>query len=74
MSLFGNFEHLRYRRFLDASVDGELTGEQARRVRAHLSACPRCVRDEDLTIVVKRRLTFFGLLGPTTRRHQPDGT
>lgn len=73
MSLVHHFEHLRYGRFLDASVDGELTGEQARRVRAHVSACPRCARDEDLTIVVKRRLGLLGLLRPTTQRHQPDG-
>ena len=73
MSLVSHFEHLRYRRFLDASLDGELTGEQARRVRAHVSVCPRCARDEDLTIVVKRRLGFFRLLRSTTQHRQPDG-
>lgn len=73
VSLLRHLEHLRYRRFLDASVDGKLTGEQARRVGAHVSACPRCARDEDLTIMVKRHLGVLRLLRPTSRRHEPDG-
>ncbi|MGE0139494.1 MAG: zf-HC2 domain-containing protein [Ilumatobacteraceae bacterium] len=69
MSFRGRLEHLRYRRFLDAAIDGELTGEQARRVRAHVSACPRCARDEDLTLTIKRRLGLIRLLRPSN--HPP---
>lgn len=65
MSFRGRLEHLRYRRYLDAAIDGELTGEHARRVRVHVSSCPRCARDEDLTITIKRRLWLSRLLRPS---------
>lgn len=67
VSLRGRLEHLRYRRHLDAAIDGELAGEQARRVRAHVSSCPRCAQDEDLTLTIKRRLGLFRLLRPSNR-------
>ena len=70
MSFLGRLEHVRYRRFLDASIDGELVGDRADRVRAHVSSCPRCARDEDLTFVVKRRLGLLRLLRPS--RHPTD--
>lgn len=69
VSLHRRIEHLRYRRYLDAATDDELTGEHARRVRAHVSACPMCTRDEELTIVIKRRLGLIHLLRPPSRRH-----
>jgi hypothetical protein len=72
MPLFHRIQHMRCRRFLDASVDGELTGGRARRIRTHLSACPRCARDEDLTIIVKQRLWLFGLWQPRVVRRRPD--
>jgi predicted anti-sigma-YlaC factor YlaD len=68
VSLSRVVEHLRYRRFLDASVDGELTGEHAGRVRAHVATCPRCARDEDITIVVKRSLALLRRVWPTGER------
>jgi anti-sigma factor RsiW len=74
MSLFGHLEHLRCRRFLDASVDGELTGDRARRVRAHVLTCPRCAEDEEITIVVKRHLGLFRLLHPSSTRAPLDKT
>ncbi len=64
MSFLGHLEHLRYRRFLDASVDGELTGDRAHRVRVHMSTCPQCAHDEDLTLVVKRCIGLLRLLHP----------
>ena len=73
MSLADRLGHLRYRRYLDASIDGELTGEQARRVRAHLSMCPMCVRDEHTTLLAKRRLTVLGFLQQgALRRNRPE--
>jgi anti-sigma factor RsiW len=72
VSLLRRIEHLRYRRYLDAALDDELSGHRARRVRAHMSACPLCARDEDLTIVIKRRLGLFHLLRPPSRRHHTD--
>jgi hypothetical protein len=73
VSFFGRIEHLRYRRLIDASIDDELNGELARRVRAHVSACRGCAHDEDVTITLKRRLRLYGLLRPPVGPHRPDG-
>jgi anti-sigma factor RsiW len=49
-------DHLRYRRFVDAFVDGELDGGLRRRVADHVAVCPMCSHDADLTVHVKHSL------------------
>lgn len=52
-----HLDHLRYRRYLDAFVDGELDGDLRSRVSGHVAVCPMCGRDAELTIHVKDSLT-----------------
>ena len=51
-----HLDHLRYRRYIDAFVDGELNGELRSRVSGHVAVCPVCGRDAELTIHVKNSL------------------
>ncbi len=51
-----HLDHLRYRRYLDAFVDGELDGDLRARVSGHVAVCPMCGRDAELTIHVKDSL------------------
>jgi anti-sigma factor RsiW len=51
-----HLDHLRYRRYIDAFVDGELDGDLRSRVSGHVAACPMCGRDAELTIHVKHSL------------------
>ena len=48
--------HFRYRRYLDAFVDGELADDLVPRVTAHVTECRMCARDAELTEKVKQRL------------------
>ena len=48
--------HLRYRRYLDAHLDGELTGTRAARVAGHVAECAQCRPAAELTVKVKDRL------------------
>lgn len=75
MSLSGLFEHLRYRRFLDAHVDGELTNPaQAGRVAAHVARCPMCGDAARTTAVLKHRLSLRRFLPThTTTRVRREG-
>jgi anti-sigma factor RsiW len=60
MSVGHRTEHLRYRRFLDAYVDGELgDGQLEPRVGAHVAHCPMCLQAARITAVVKQRLKFL---------------
>lgn len=54
-------DHLRYRRYVDAFVDGELIGELRRRVSEHVAECPMCGRDAELTVHVKHSLARHSL-------------
>jgi anti-sigma factor RsiW len=65
-------EHLRYRRYLDAFVDGELTGGRARRVEAHVTACPMCLDRLDLTAHVKESLARPRRWSCTDRFRRPE--
>jgi anti-sigma factor RsiW len=49
-------DHLRYRRYLDAFVDGELRGELSARVERHVTTCPMCLDSLDVTAHVKESL------------------
>jgi anti-sigma factor RsiW len=49
-------EHLRYQRYVDAFVDGELDGRRRDKVAAHIAACPQCSRDAGLTVNMKYSL------------------
>ena len=51
-----HLDHLRYRRYLDAFVDGELDGDLRSRASDHVAICPMCGRDAELTIHVKHSL------------------
>ena len=51
-----HLDHLRYRRYLDAFVDGELNGGLQSRVSDHVADCPMCHRGAELTIHVKHSL------------------
>ena len=51
-----HLDHLRYRRYIDAFVDGELDGDSRSRVSGHVAVCPMCGRDAELTIHVKHSL------------------
>lgn len=55
-------EHMRYRKLLDAHVDGELTGPRAAKVANHVSHCEMCRGAALITMVVKRRLALRRLL------------
>lgn len=48
-----HLDHLRYRRYVDAYVDGELEGDLRRRVIAHLMDCERCGERAQLTVQLK---------------------
>lgn len=56
------FEHMRYRRLLDAHVDGELGGPLAAKVASHVMRCEMCLRAAFVTMVVKERLALRRLL------------
>jgi len=59
MSMRGRIGHLRYRRYLDALVDGELADpELDRRVARHVARCPMCGQAAHVTAVVKHRLSL----------------
>mgnify|MGYP003407473124 CR=1 FL=1 len=49
-------EHLRYQRYVDAFVDGELAGRRRARVAAHVAACPECSRAAGTTVHMKYSL------------------
>ncbi|CAB4580498.1 MAG: zf-HC2 domain-containing protein [Actinomycetes bacterium] len=49
-------DHLRYRRYVDAFVDGELDGGLRSRVADHVAECPMCGRYAELTVHVKHSL------------------
>ena len=67
MSMPGLIEHMRYRRLLDAHVDGELTDPTLdHRVEQHIARCPMCRHAARVNVVVKQRLTRRFL--PTHRR------
>lgn len=51
-----HLDHLRYRRYIDAFVDGELDRDLRSRVGDHVAICPMCGRDAELTIHVKHSL------------------
>jgi anti-sigma factor RsiW len=51
-----HIDHFRNRRYLDAYVDGELTGGLAARVAGHVADCPMCGREQELTMHVKESL------------------
>lgn len=46
-------DHLRYRRYLDAHVDDELTGGLATRIAIHVATCPMCEREAVVTVHIK---------------------
>lgn len=46
-------DHLRYRRYLDAHVDHELTGGLATRIATHIATCPMCEREAVVTVQIK---------------------
>lgn len=50
--------HIRYRRMLDAFVDGELNDARAARVERHIRSCPMCGPDADITVRVKAALAL----------------
>jgi len=49
---------MRFRRFLDAHVDGELDERLASRVADHVALCPMCTGTAQFTIVLKRHLSL----------------
>jgi anti-sigma factor RsiW len=51
-----HLDHLRYRRYLDAFIDGELDGELRQRVSDHVVECGMCGRDAVVTVHVKHSL------------------
>lgn len=62
-------DHLRYRRYLDAHVDGELIGNLGNRVAIHVVVCPMCTREVELTDRIKRSLArLVRLTGRTADR------
>lgn len=72
MSMLGLLEHVRYRRFLDAHVDGELADPaHARRVAEHVARCPMCGDAADATAVIKHRLSLRRFLPTHTRTRVP---
>ncbi|MGE0139353.1 MAG: hypothetical protein AB7R77_16175 [Ilumatobacteraceae bacterium] len=68
MSVWTAIEHLHYRRYLDAHVDGELADPaHACRVADHVDRCPICRDAAHTTEVVKHRLSLRRFL-PTHQR------
>jgi len=52
-------------RKLNAYVDGELPGEQAARIEAHLEACAHCAREREELLRLNRALDVMpGMAGP----------
>jgi anti-sigma factor RsiW len=49
---------MRFRRFLDAHVDGELDERLAPRVADHVASCPMCGGTAQFTVVLKRHLSL----------------
>lgn len=74
MSFLGRIEHLRLRRFLDAAIDGELRDDLDRRVRDHITQCPVCSNDEQLTHLVKARLPIVPRSRPAVGPHDRPGS
>ncbi|MGD9794354.1 MAG: zf-HC2 domain-containing protein [Acidimicrobiia bacterium] len=52
-----HLEHFRYRRYLDAHVDGELSGPLRTRVADHVATCPMCGHRAELTLDMKNSLS-----------------
>lgn len=75
-------DHLRYRRYVDAYVDGELHGSLAARVARHVDGCPMCGPDAEVTVRIKhslaRRLSLperaADLVGRWRCGHRASGT
>lgn len=55
-----HLDHLRYRRYVDAFVDGELDGALRDRVAHHLAECPMCHDAALVTVRVKGSLAAQG--------------
>ena len=51
-----HLDHLRYRRYVDAYVDGELDDDLRVRVSDHVAICGMCGREAVLTVHVKHCL------------------
>ncbi|MBI4936375.1 MAG: zf-HC2 domain-containing protein [Actinobacteria bacterium] len=51
-----HLDHLRYRRYVDAFVDGELDGALRSRVSSHIAECPMCDREAEMTVHIKDSL------------------
>lgn len=51
-----HLDHLRFRRYVDAFVDGELDDDLRVRVSEHIAECPMCDREARLTVHVKGSL------------------
>jgi anti-sigma factor RsiW len=64
-------EHMRYRRYLDAHVDGELGAELAGRVADHVANCPMCSGAANATALVKHRLSLRRFLPSHTAHRVP---
>ncbi|MFP4511648.1 MAG: zf-HC2 domain-containing protein [Acidimicrobiales bacterium] len=73
MRIVDMLAHLRYRRFLDAHVDHELSDVLAPRVATHVASCPRCTDEADLTMVVKSHLALGRFLPPRPGRGRSCG-
>ncbi|CAN5433200.1 hypothetical protein BH18ACT3_BH18ACT3_08800 [soil metagenome] len=59
MSVLRRVEHLRFRGYLDAHVDGELDESRlAHAVADHVTRCPTCAGAARTTRVVKHRLSL----------------
>jgi anti-sigma factor RsiW len=55
-----HLDHFRYRRYVDAFVDGELGGTLRGRVERHIAQCPACEGDVEVTVHVKDSLARVG--------------
>lgn len=68
-----HLDHLRYRRYLDAFIDGELDGELRQRVSDHVVECGMCGRDAVVTVHVKHSLArrAWSPWSPWRRRCDP---
>jgi len=58
MLMSSRFTHLRYGRYLDAHVDGELRGAFAAAVREHVARCRMCGHASRTTMLIKQRLAL----------------
>jgi hypothetical protein len=65
-------DHLRYGRYLDALVDGELDGGLRSRVADHVAACPMCGRDAVSTVRVKHSLARHRVLEECATPRRPS--